>query len=110
MAGYAEIYMEQGADFENIITLTDDRTNANLNLSNCIVTTRMWRYWGVANSTANINSDITDTDNGVITMSLPNANTRNIEHGRYVFSTIVNFGDTGTVTRVLEGVIFVTPG
>ena len=33
MAAYVELYMDQGATFNNIINISDDITNANVNVS-----------------------------------------------------------------------------
>ena len=33
MAGYIELYLDQGADFENTITLSDDTSNSSINIS-----------------------------------------------------------------------------
>jgi len=108
MASYVELYMDQGATFNNIIYLNDDSTNANVNLTGYIVRSQMRRSYYSSNVSANIICTITNEANGEITMSLPAANTSNIKAGRYLFDleTVTN----GTVVRVLEGTITVTPG
>lgn len=109
MAAYVELYMDQGATFNNIINLADDVTNATLNISGYTVRSQMRRSYYSANATANISCTISNSANGEITMSLPAESTANIKAGRYLFDLeTVNPG--GVVTRVLEGIITVTPG
>ena len=82
MAAYVELYIDQGANFRNVI--------------NSI------------NASANIVCTITDSSNGEITMSLDSANTSSIKAGRYLFDLETVDGN-GYVNRVLEGIITVTP-
>ena len=62
----------------------------------------------VVNATANIICTITSAINGEITMSLPANTTANIKSGRYLFD-LETVDTNGTVSRVLEGIITVTP-
>lgn len=108
MAAYVELYLDQGTTFENTITLTDDLTNTAMNIYGYTVTSQMRRSYYSANITANILCSIANSSNGLITMSLPSANTANIKPGRYVFDIkAVNSG--GITSRLLEGIITVTP-
>ena len=108
MAAYVELYLDQGTTFNNIINLTDDTTNNPINLSGYSVSSQMRRSFYSANISANIVCTITDASNGEITMSMSPANTANIKAGRYVFD--VKTTDTyDVVSRVLEGIITVTP-
>jgi hypothetical protein len=68
----------------------------------------MRRSYYSANASANIVCTITDPENGEITMTLSPANTSNIKAGRYLFD--VETTDTsGFKTRIIEGIITVTP-
>ena len=108
MAAYAELYLDQGTTFNNIINLTDDLTNAYINVSGYVVRSQMRRSYFSANVSANIVCTITDAANGEITMSLPAANTSALKAGRYLYD--VEVVDTaGTTSRILEGIITVTP-
>lgn len=109
MAAYTELLLDQGATFSNIITLTDDVTNANMNLSAYTVSSRLKKSYYTSTISANITCTITDAGNGQITMGLTAANTANLSPGRYVFDVLITDG-TGTKSRVLEGVAFVAPG
>jgi len=108
MAAYVELYMDQGATFNNVINLADDVTNANINVSGYTVRSQMRRSYYSANATASIVCTITDAANGEITMSLAAANTANIKAGRYLFD-LETVDTLSNITRVLEGIITVTP-
>ena len=109
MAAFVELYVDQGTTFTNTITLNDDSTNANVNISGYLIRSQMRRSYYSTNATANFVCTITDSEYGVIEMSLDAANTANIKAGRYVFD--VEMQDTANVvTRILEGIITVTPG
>jgi hypothetical protein len=108
MSAYVELYMDQGATFNNTLNITDDLTNAKVNVSGYTVRSQMRRSYYSANATAQIVCTVTDAANGTILMSLAAANTSNIKAGRYLFD--VETVDTASVTtRILEGIITVTP-
>jgi hypothetical protein len=109
MAGYVELFVDQGATFNSVINLADDATNVNVNISSYTVRSQMRRSYYSANATANLTCTITDAANGELTLSLTRAQTANIKAGRYLFD-LETETPTGDVTRVLEGIITVTPG
>lgn len=108
MAAYVELYMDQGATFNNTLNITDDLTNAKVNIQGYLVTSQMRRSYYSANATANIVCTITDSANGAILMSLGAANTSNIKAGRYLFD-VETVDPNGVTSRILEGIITVTP-
>lgn len=108
MAAYVELYMDQNATFSNIINISDDITNANVNVAGYTVTSQLRRSYYSQNAAANLVCAITNPATGEITMSLDAANTANIPAGRYLFD--VKIKDTSNVvSRILEGIITVTP-
>lgn len=109
MAAYVELFIDQGATFNNIINLSDDISNANINITGYIVRSQMRRSYYSANATANITCTITNAAQGEITMNLNANTTANIKAGRYLFD-LETIDTLGTVSRVLEGIITVTPG
>jgi hypothetical protein len=108
MAAYVELYIDQGATFTNIINLSDDLTNANINIAGYIVRSQMRRSYYSANVSANIICTISNAVNGEVTMSLDANTTANIKAGRYLFD-VEMVDRLGTISRVLEGIITVTP-
>ena len=108
MAAYVELYIDQGTTFSNIINITDDTTNTPVNIQGYIVSSQMRRSYYSANAAANITCTITDALEGEITMSMTAANTSNIKAGRYLFD-VETIDTLGTVSRILEGIITITP-
>jgi hypothetical protein len=108
MAAYVELFVDQGANFNNVINLTDEVTNLNVNVQGYTVISQMKRSYYSANASANITCSITNALNGEITMTMDANTTANIKAGRYLFDMRVT-DRGGVVSRVLEGIITVTP-
>jgi hypothetical protein len=108
MAAYVELFMDQGATFNNVINLSDDLTNANINISGYIVLSQMRRSYYSANASANLTCQITNASTGEITISLESNETANIKSGRYLFDIQVTT-PANTTVRLLEGIVTVTP-
>lgn len=106
-AGYSELFMEQGADFNASITL-DDVGGEAYNLVTFAAASQMRKSYYSSNAAATF---ITNTGNdpslGTITLSLPAANTANIAAGRYVYDVYVS--NNMNRIRVLEGIVNVSP-
>jgi hypothetical protein len=107
VAAYTEILLEQGATFSTTVNVEDTAGSA-VNLTNYIASSQMRKsYYSTSYNT--ITSTVTGNANGEITMSMTAANTANLIPGRSIFDLIIT-SPTGIVTRVVEGVIVVTPG
>lgn len=106
--GYVELYMNQGATFNDIIYLTDDTTNTVVNIVGYSVESQMRRSYYQQNASANIVCAITDAQNGEITMFVSKANTANIKAGRYVFDVMLTDTENAT-NKILEGIVTVIP-
>lgn len=109
MAAYTEIIMDQGATFNTEITLNDDNSSAPINLTGYIVRSQMRRSYYSVNASATFTCTITNAANGELTLSLTDGQTSNIKAGRYLFD-LETVDTSNVVTRVLEGIITVTPG
>ena len=108
MAGFVELYIDQGTTFNSIINLTDDTTNAAINVAGYTVKGQLRRSYYSANASGNLTCAITDAANGEITLFMGKANTSVLKAGRYFFD-IITTDEANTTTRVLEGTIHVTP-
>jgi hypothetical protein len=64
-------------------------------------------YYATSNTA--ITSIVTGTANGEITLSMTAANTANLSAGRYVFDLLIT-APNATKTRVIEGIVIVSPG
>lgn len=106
-AGYSELFLEQGADFNASITL-DDVGGAAFNLINYSASYQMRKSYYSSNAAATFSvSTGNNPALGIITLSLSAANTANIYAGRYVYDVYVSTANNRT--RVLEGIINVSP-
>ena len=63
-------------------------------------------YSSIAN---NFTTTVTGTANGEITLSMTAANTGLLTPGRYLYDLLIT-APGGTKTRVVEGIVTVTPG
>jgi hypothetical protein len=105
MATKANLVIEQGATFSADLNLTDDNGDA-LQLSGYTANSLM-KKWYTSSKSVTFGTSI-DVNTGIITLSLNANNTANLNPGRYVYD--VDITDTsGTVSRVVEGIITVTP-
>lgn len=103
------LVVEQGTDFEASLTVkTSDGTP--LNLTGYTAVARMKKSYYSTTYT-----DFTivwvDRPNGIIRLTMTNSLTSQLEGGRYVYDlTISAPGLGGKKTRVIEGLVTVTPG
>jgi hypothetical protein len=104
MATKANIIIDQGASFNTEISLTDESGNA-LNLSGYSANSQIRKWYTSSNA---INFNIT-LNSGIIYLSLSSNTTGSLEAGRYVYDVILRDG-SNSVTRVVEGIVTVSPG
>lgn len=109
MAAYVELYMDQGATFTSIVTLSDDVSNLTINSSGFLVTSQMRRSYYSANASANITCNVTNAGLGEITMSLTANQTSALKAGRYLFDMQAKDPSTNNIIRILEGIVTVNP-
>lgn len=107
-AGYQDQYLEQGTTFTSQMTL-DDVNGRPYDLSEFSVRSEAKRSYYSANATIVFNAEIYDANNGIIRISANAATTSNVPAGKLVYDVIIVENETGVVTRVLEGQIFVSP-
>ena len=107
MAAYTEILIEQGATFSTTVNV-EDTTGAAINLYGYSASSQMRKSFYATSNTI-ITSTITGNANGEITLSMTAANTVALTPGRQVFDLIIT-SPTNVVTRVIEGVIVISPG
>ena len=108
MSNYVELYMDQGANFNTTIQINNENNNTPQNLSGLVVTSQMRKSFLSQNVTAHFVCT-PEGNTGVITMTLDSANTSNIEPGTYFFDMKVYNTNAVTTSRLIEGIIFVTP-
>ena len=106
-AGYQELYLEQGTSFVATITLDDVYGDA-YRLNDLQAKAQIRKSYYSANATAEFTSTIPDPNTGIIVITLDATTTANIAAGRYVYDVAIK-DSSNTVTRILEGVMVVSP-
>jgi hypothetical protein len=108
-AGYQDQFLEQGADFITDLTLNDVNGNP-YNLSGFTVESKAKTSYYSKNTIINFDASIADPANGIIMLSATAAVTANVSpRQKLVYDVIITENGTGAKTRVLEGLIFVSP-
>jgi hypothetical protein len=107
-SAYTDLYIDQGADFETTLDLiADDGTP--INIVGYAFSSQIRKSYYSSNATANLKVVITDAANGNTLITLDAANTSNIWPGKYVYDVRMK-DSANTITRVVEGIITITPG
>jgi hypothetical protein len=103
MAIKANLVIDQGSTFASSIELLD-QNDEGLDVSGFTARGQLRKHYTSTNSV----SFSTGLANGTLVISLTANQTANIVSGRYVYDIELVDG-TGTVTRILEGIVTVTP-
>lgn len=106
-AGYQELFLEQGTDFNTTITL-DNVDSTPFDLTSFVGKSQIRKSYYSANATAEFTITINDPLAGALSLSLDSANTANIAPGRYVYDVVIK-NNSNVKTRVLEGIVNVLP-
>lgn len=104
---YIELFIYQGANFSANIVLTNQTTNAFMNLNNVSFRGRFKKSHSSSNIKANLVFTIQDSANGIVEISLPSSITSNMAQGRYV--TSIKMTENGVTDPVFSGIAFVLP-
>ena len=107
MAALSNIYIDQGADFSTVISLTDSNSDA-LNLTGYSALAQIRKTHGSSTIAATFGTTLT-TNTGQVTLTLTDTVTAAMGSGRYVYDVLLTDG-SGDKTRVLEGQAILTPG
>jgi len=106
LAGFVELTLEQGANFNTVLDLKDSAGGI-LNLSGYTVAAQMRKSYYSSTAT-NFTIVVSDAAAGQITMTMNSANTANVSPGRYVYDVLITSGSS-VKTRIIEGIVTVLP-
>lgn len=106
MAGFVELTLEQGANFNTVLDLKDSAGGI-LNLAGYSVAAQMRKSY-YSNTATSFTMTISDAAAGQITMAMSAANSANVTPGRYVYDILLTSG-SGVKTRIIEGIVTVMP-
>jgi len=108
MAAVANLSIDQGATFTSDITVKDMNGNV-FDLTGYTAVAKLAQgYSSTRTRTTMSTAFATDRTTGVLTISLTANQTATLDAERYVYDVEIT-SSTGSVTRVLEGIITVRP-
>jgi hypothetical protein len=105
MASKANLVIDQGSTFSVKLSLLDDVGDP-IHLSGFVAQSQIRKWYASLSPSATFSTEI-DVENATITLSLTAEQTANMESGRYVYDVEIVDGDS--VSRVVEGIVTVTP-
>jgi hypothetical protein len=108
-AGYQDIFINQGEDFNTQVTLYDDYGNP-YNLTGFTIASQAKTSYYTANASLVFTATVADATNGVIQLSANNTATANLDARMKLVYDVYITDPSNIKTRVLEGQIIVSPG
>jgi hypothetical protein len=105
MATKANLVIDQGSTYSTDLSLTDENGDP-LNLDGYVANSQIRKWYSSTNAAATFTTTINATS-GVITLGLTANQTSNLVAGRYVYDVEITEG--GEVSRIVEGIVTVTP-
>lgn len=105
MATKANLVIDQGSTFSTDLNLTDENGDP-LALIGYTANSQIRRWYTSTNASAAFSTSV-NTASGVITLSLTANQTSNLVFGRYVYD--VEISDGSEISRIVEGIVTVTP-
>ena len=110
MAATANLRIEQGATFSSDVTVKDTNGNA-FDLTGYTAAAKMAKGYASTRTRTTISTAIaSDATTGIITLTLTADQTNNLDApARYVYDVEITKTSDSTVTRVIEGIITISP-
>jgi len=105
MATKANLVIDQGSTFSADLNLSDENGDV-LPLSGYVANSQIRKWYTSTNAAATFTTSI-NVDSGSITLTLTANQTSNLVAGRYVYDVELNDGNE--VSRIVEGIVTVTP-
>ena len=107
-AGTYNFTLEQGTTFIRSLTLQEN--GAAMNLTGFSVASQMRSTHDSSTVVGTFACNVTNSTGGVIQMGMSASTTGAIEEGMYVYDVeITNSGGSGSIKRILQGKVTVTP-
>lgn len=106
MATISNLFVDAGSDYSNIITVSAT-SGVPLNLTGYTVASQMRKSYSSSTS-YNFTGSIFDALNGKVRLQLNSTQSSAIPAGRWLYDVEIT-SPSGTKTRVVEGIVTVTP-
>lgn len=107
-AAYQELFLEQGSTFSTELALAD-ANGYPYDLSRFTIRSQARKSYYSSNVVINFNTEITDPLSGVVTLTANSNTTSTLSSSQKLVYDVIITNEDGTVTRVLEGQIFISP-
>ena len=107
MASISNLYVDQGSDYSNIITIASS-AGAALDLTNYTVAAQMRKSYG-SSTYYPFTASVYSAGSGRIRLQLSAETSSSIPAGRYLYDIEITNTVSEARTRVLEGTVIVTP-
>ena len=109
MAAIANLTIDQGTTFNSDVTVKDSNGNA-FDLTGYTAEAKMAKGYSSTRTRTTITTTIAaDATTGVVTLSLTATESAGLDAERYVYDLEITQTSSGSVTRVIEGIITVRP-
>lgn len=108
MALISNLTIDQGTDFEAVVTLYSTNT-ANLDLTNYTAVAQLRKSYDSVTSSGTFAVSIPIPTNGEIYLSMAAASSSALRYGRYVYDVLLTDTITGKKSRAVEGIVTVMP-
>jgi hypothetical protein len=108
MAIYSNITIDQGSDYSTEIKVTGADGNP-ADMTGYLITGQIRKTYASSTSTDFVCS-IVNAGGGVVKIALTGGTTNSMKAGRYVYDVEAQNGAGGSVTRIVEGQVEITPG
>jgi len=105
MATKANLVIDQGSTFSTDLSLKDENGD-DLVLTGYTANSQIRKWYTSLNATATFTASI-NSSSSLVTLSLTANQTSSITAGRYVYD--VEISDGSSVSRIVEGIVTVTP-
>lgn len=106
MATKANLVIDQGTTFSVELDLTDDNGDA-INLDGFTANAQLRKWYTSSNATVFTTS--VNTYSGQVVLSLSANQTGSLSAGRYVYDVELTETSSNAISRVVEGIVTVTP-
>jgi hypothetical protein len=106
VANASNLFVDQGSDYSNIITVTG-ATNV-LDLTNYTVKSQLRKSYS-SSIYFNFNATIYDALTGRVRLQISAATSSNIPAGRYLYDVELTNTISGAKVRIVEGIVTITP-
>lgn len=106
MAIKANLIIDQGTTFDTTINVSDEDGNP-IDLTGYTGASQMRKHYSSISSYA-FTVNVNEID-GTVTLTMNAATTNTIPYGRYVYDCELTKASTGTVIRLIEGIVTISP-